>query len=647
MNTNKQFWSRPVNTIGSYIRSNRRVKQFMVLFSFVVIGVIVLVVSHAATQLVSTQAENGSGSVSLEASSSASGGKFVRFTAVAQPPLGTPTLKVGTGVNIDKFVDGSGIVVQPRGVNRPMDFACTQAHNGSGAFISSGNFSAPNDQPPHSSTIDDPALKTDLSYADTVTQAFLSWDQSGKSGHAINTVRIPLNEECWLGINGAPAAYSGVNYQNFVKKLVDNLSKMGMYVVLDDHWSGAGNWLPGKDVYSGEYSNGQNVGPSDHALDFWNSIASKFKNYPNIMYDLFTEPSMHCTYGGTCPASIQPAQYVGDNNKYYERDDWAWTIYRDGGDYKYTYNHHEFHYVDTSGKDNNLGLSSGWVNNGSCIGWNGVTPAQYMSVACDNTRPYIDTHCALDYSTGSPKPVAGKVNCVYDIDLQDGDGDNFNSRANAGVTFHTPGLQNIVKTIRATGSKSPVAIETLGGGSGYIDMMGSHLPTDSLNQVVASTHSYDFGGKKTGTDYDNYNYDLDLAQGTQATAPFARGAQWAINGRYPFYLGEFGEAMDAGAPNNDSGWTCTVGGNTNVTTVGPNDTAVVSSTKGNFTESTMAWLDLHKYGGTAWGWDQQEGCHGPSLVMRGDGDSIKGNDTGATTAYGARVKAHLQARQGL
>ena len=35
----------------------------------------------------------------------------------------------------------------------------------------------------------------------------------------MNAVRIPLNEDCWLGINGAPAAYSGANYQTAIENL--------------------------------------------------------------------------------------------------------------------------------------------------------------------------------------------------------------------------------------------------------------------------------------------------------------------------------------------------------------------------------------------------------------------------------------------
>jgi hypothetical protein len=38
-----------------------------------------------------------------------------------------------------------------------------------------------------------------------------------KSWH-INAVRVPLNEDCWLGINGVPAATAGTAYQAAIRK---------------------------------------------------------------------------------------------------------------------------------------------------------------------------------------------------------------------------------------------------------------------------------------------------------------------------------------------------------------------------------------------------------------------------------------------
>src|SRR5437870_10127230 len=53
----------------------------------------------------------------------------------------------------------------------------------------------------------------------------------------VNTVRVPLNEDCWLGINGVPAAYSGAAYQAAVEQYVAMLHQQGLYVILDLHWA--------------------------------------------------------------------------------------------------------------------------------------------------------------------------------------------------------------------------------------------------------------------------------------------------------------------------------------------------------------------------------------------------------------------------
>lgn len=37
----------------------------------------------------------------------------------------------------------------------------------------------------------------------------------------INAVRVPLNEDCWLGINGAAPAYSGANYRSAITAFVN------------------------------------------------------------------------------------------------------------------------------------------------------------------------------------------------------------------------------------------------------------------------------------------------------------------------------------------------------------------------------------------------------------------------------------------
>jgi len=55
-----------------------------------------------------------------------------------------------------------------------------------------------------------------------------------------NVVRIPLNEQCWLAVNGINPAYSGQNYINAITDFVQRINNHAMYVILDLHWTAPG-----------------------------------------------------------------------------------------------------------------------------------------------------------------------------------------------------------------------------------------------------------------------------------------------------------------------------------------------------------------------------------------------------------------------
>jgi len=100
----------------------------------------------------------------------------------------------------------------------------------------------------------------------------------------LNTVRIPLNEDCWLGINGVDASVGGANYQAPILSAVNLITQTnGMYVILDLHWSAPGTALP----------TGQGTMPDlDHAVTFWQQVAAAYKNNGSVIFDLFNEPVM-------------------------------------------------------------------------------------------------------------------------------------------------------------------------------------------------------------------------------------------------------------------------------------------------------------------------------------------------------------------
>jgi endoglucanase len=97
----------------------------------------------------------------------------------------------------------------------------------------------------------------------------------------INAVRVPLNEHCWLGINGAPAGYTKAHYRATIKRYVARLHRAGLYVVLDLHWNAP----------AGERANGQRpMADLDHAPAFWRSVARAFRHDHALAFDLYNEP---------------------------------------------------------------------------------------------------------------------------------------------------------------------------------------------------------------------------------------------------------------------------------------------------------------------------------------------------------------------
>jgi hypothetical protein len=124
-------------------------------------------------------------------------------------------------------------------------------------------------------------------------------------------VRLPLNEDCWLGINHVPAATSGADYRDAIAAYVHLLASAHMDVILDLHWSGSGVQL----------SNGQQPMPdASHATTFWAQVAQTFANRSGVIFEIYNEPygvSWSCwSHGCTVPAGGDRPSYqaVGMQN---------------------------------------------------------------------------------------------------------------------------------------------------------------------------------------------------------------------------------------------------------------------------------------------------------------------------------------------
>ena len=96
-----------------------------------------------------------------------------------------------------------------------------------------------------------------------------------------NVVRITVSEDCWLGINGVNPAYSGAAYRNGIVNFVKLLHSYGIYVIINLQSNAPGSYLS---------DNGQVMADADHALSYWQSVASIFKNDPAVIFEPYNEP---------------------------------------------------------------------------------------------------------------------------------------------------------------------------------------------------------------------------------------------------------------------------------------------------------------------------------------------------------------------
>lgn len=100
----------------------------------------------------------------------------------------------------------------------------------------------------------------------------------------LNAVRIPLNEDCWLGINGVDGSVGGANYQAPIQQAVDLVTKTNaMYVILDLHITAPGT-TPAKTQAA--------MADADHSVTFWQQVAAAYKDNGSVVFDLFNEPNL-------------------------------------------------------------------------------------------------------------------------------------------------------------------------------------------------------------------------------------------------------------------------------------------------------------------------------------------------------------------
>jgi endoglucanase len=146
----------------------------------------------------------------------------------------------------NQLQDASGTQVHLTGVNRSgTEYACIQGW---------GVFDGPSD--------------------DSSVAAIASW--------GANAVRIGLNEDCWLGINGVSPQYSGAAYRQAITDYVQRLHRHGLYAVVALMWA-----APGANQATWQEA----MADRDHALTFWSSVAAEFRDDQATLFELYGEPS--------------------------------------------------------------------------------------------------------------------------------------------------------------------------------------------------------------------------------------------------------------------------------------------------------------------------------------------------------------------
>jgi hypothetical protein len=170
----------------------------------------------------------------------------------------------GLHVAGNRLLSGSGLPVRLHGVNRSgTEYACIQ---GAGIF-------------------DGPSGASSLS-------ALRSWN--------VNIVRVPINEDCWLGINRVAARLSGQRYRSAIVNYVRLLHRYGMYAEISLIWGAPGS-------YRATYQSG---GPdADHAPAVWSGLARAFKRDHRVILAPWGETVVNgrCfLQGGVCEATYGP-----------------------------------------------------------------------------------------------------------------------------------------------------------------------------------------------------------------------------------------------------------------------------------------------------------------------------------------------------
>lgn len=187
-----------------------------------------------------------------------------------EPALAAPEPVVAGGpapqlhVRGNRLVDSAGDTIRLRGANRPgTELMCARGH---------GIFDGPSDP--------------------SSVRAIAAWKA--------NAVRVPLNEACWLGIDGVDPRYASLLYRQAIASYVATLNSYGIVAILSLQLAAPGSTLPRQPTP---------MPNRDHTVELWRQVAAAFRGNKAVLFELFSEP------------------YPDDNQDTPE----AWRCWREGG----------------------------------------------------------------------------------------------------------------------------------------------------------------------------------------------------------------------------------------------------------------------------------------------------------------------------
>ena len=176
---------------------------------------------------------------------------FLRPDAVLAAAKPRSTAARPLRVQGNKLVDDGGRVVQLRGVNRSSPETLCIATGRTSYFY------GPTDA--------------------ASVAAMKSW--------GANVARIPVNEDCWLGLNGLPVSGTAAGYRAELASYARLLVAGGLNVIVDVHFA--------ETTTLGVTAPSYGAAPmldKAHGAELWHSIATTFRADPAILFDLYNEP---------------------------------------------------------------------------------------------------------------------------------------------------------------------------------------------------------------------------------------------------------------------------------------------------------------------------------------------------------------------